>query len=564
MSNKRISFLYVSFLFWAVIVCLRLFYWQILSKDKFTFALEKQISTQGSILPERGKIYASDNFPLVLNEDRFLLYAWTPQITQDFASVLAKIKPIIFSPEDEDRIDLLKTNFADEEKQWFLIKSNINNSEKEKINQLNISGLQFEQESLRSYPEGSMSAQLLGFLGKDEVGRQMGYFGLEGYYQKQLSGLIGFEKNNKGIFKWLEGETIEKEAKNGRDLQLFLDRSVQFIIEKELKNALAKYGAKGGWIVVMDSKSGSITGMASFPNFDPEKYYDYPYEFLSNPVISESFEPGSIFKPLIMAAAINEKLVNRNTRCDICSGPLQIGKYEIKTWNEVYHPGSTMEEVIKNSDNVGMVYVARKLGLEKMLEYLNKYNLTQATGIDLQGEMSPPVRDKRNWYPIDLATASFGQGIAITPIQFITAFNSLANNGEVVKPRVVDKIISDEEEWQTEKEILSQPLKVSSVNEITEIMISAVDEGEAKWAKPEGYSIAGKTGTAQIPVGGDYDQEKTIASFVGFAPADMPKFTMLVSLKEPSSSPWGSETAAPLWFSIAKKLFTYYGIPSAN
>jgi cell division protein FtsI/penicillin-binding protein 2 len=564
MSNKRISFLYVSFLFWAVIVCLRLFYWQILSKDKFTFALEKQISTQGSILPERGKIYASDNFPLVLNEDRFLLYAWTPQITQDFASVLAKIKPIIFSPEDEDRIDLLKTNFADEEKQWFLIKSNINNSEKEKINQLNISGLQFEQESLRSYPEGSMSAQLLGFLGKDEVGRQMGYFGLEGYYQKQLSGLIGFEKNNKGIFKWLEGETIEKEAKNGRDLQLFLDRSVQFIIEKELKNALAKYGAKGGWIVVMDSKSGSITGMASFPNFDPEKYYDYPYEFLSNPVISESFEPGSIFKPLIMAAAINEKLVNRNTRCDICSGPLQIGKYEIKTWNEVYHPGSTMEEVIKNSDNVGMVYVARKLGLEKMLEYLNNYNLTQATGIDLQGEMSPPVRDKRNWYPIDLATASFGQGIAITPIQFITAFNSLANNGEVVKPRVVDKIISDEEEWQTEKEILSQPLKVSSVNEITEIMISAVDEGEAKWAKPEGYSIAGKTGTAQIPVGGDYDQEKTIASFVGFAPADMPKFTMLVSLKEPSSSPWGSETAAPLWFSIAKKLFTYYGIPSAN
>lgn len=564
MSNKRISFLYFSFLFWAIIVCLRLFYWQILSKDKFTFALEEQISTQRNILPERGKIYTNDNFPLVMNENRFLLYAWTPQITQDFASVLAKIKPIIFSPEDEDKVDLLKSNFADEEKQWFLIKSNINNSEKEKISQLNISGLQFEKESLRSYPEGSMSAQLLGFLGKDEVGKQMGYFGLEGYYQKQLSGLIGFEKNNKGIFKWLEGDPIEKEAKNGRDLHLFLDRSVQFIIEEELKNAIAKYGAKGGWVVVMDPESGGITGMASFPNFDPEKYYDYPYSFFSNPVISESFEPGSIFKPLIMAAAINEKLVNSNTRCDICSGPLQIGEYEIKTWNEVYHPGSTMKEVIKNSDNIGMVYVARKLGLEKMLEYFKNYNLTQATGIDLQGEMSPPIRDPKNWYPIDLATASFGQGIAITPIQFITAFNSLANNGEVVKPRIVNKIISDEEEWQTEREILSQPLKVSSVDEITEMMISAVNEGEAKWAKPEGYSIAGKTGTAQIPVGGDYDQEKTIASFVGFAPADKPKFTMLVSLKEPSSSPWGSETAAPLWFSIAKKLFTYYGIPSTN
>jgi cell division protein FtsI/penicillin-binding protein 2 len=564
MSNNRITFLYVSFLFWAIIVSLRLFYWQVLSKDKFTFALEKQISSQGSVLPERGKIYANDDFPLVMNEDRFLLYAWTPQITQDFASVLAKIKPIIFNSEDEDRIELLKSNFSNEEKQWFLMKSNINSQEKEKIDQLNISGLQFEQESLRSYPEGSMSAQLLGFLGKDEVGRQMGYFGLEGFYQKQLSGLIGFEKNINGIFKWLEGADIEKEAKNGRDLQLYLDRSVQFIIEEELKNALTRYGAKGGWIVVMDSESGGIIGMASFPNFDPEKYYDYPYEFLSNPVISESFEPGSIFKPLIMAAAINEKLVNSDTKCDICSGPLQIGEYEIKTWNEVYHPGSTMEEVIKNSDNVGMVYVARKLGLEKMLDYLNNYNLTQATGIDLQGEMSPPVRDQKNWYPIDLATSSFGQGIAITPIQFITAFNSLANNGEVVKPRVVNKIISDKEEWHTEKEVVSQPLNPSSVNEITKIMISAVNEGEAKWAKPEGYSIAGKTGTAQIPVGGDYDQEKTIASFIGFAPADKPKFTMLVSLKEPSSSPWGSETAAPLWFSIAQKLFTYYGIPSTN
>jgi cell division protein FtsI/penicillin-binding protein 2 len=219
-----------------------------------------------------------------------------------------------------------------------------------------------------------------------------------------------------------------------------------------------------------------------------------------------------------------------------------------------------MKDVIVHSDNTGMVFVGQKLGSDKSYEYITNFGFGSLTDVDLQDESSPDLRLKEQWREIDLATSSFGQGIAVTPIQMVRAVASLANGGFLMEPHVVKEISSEAGSFEIKPKIIRRVLKDSTTKIITEMMVAAVNEGEAKWTKVKGFKIAGKTGTAQIPVAGHYDPNKTIASFVGFAPADDPKFVMLVRYDQPSTSIYGSETAAPTFFDIAKQLFNYYKI----
>ena len=299
--------------------------------------------------------------------------------------------------------------------------------------------------------------------------------------------------------------------------------------------------------------------MASYPSFDPKKYNEYGDTFFKNPVISDTFEPGSIFKVIIMASALDAKAVKPDTVCDICSGPLKVDKYEIETWDRKYYPDSTMVEVIVHSDNVGMAFVGQKMGADTLYDYLDRFGIGKETGIDLQGEVALPLRKKGDWNIVDLATASFGQGVAVTSIEMIRAVAAVANDGMMPTPFVVSALKG--EGWQ--EEIKSKTEKVISetaAEEMTAMMVNAAENGEAKWTSLRGFSVAGKTGTAQIPIAGHYDPKSTNASFIGFSPAESPKFIMLVTLNKPQSSQWASETAAPLWYSIAKDLFLYFGI----
>lgn len=408
-----------------------------------------------------------------------------------------------------------------------------------------------------------MSAHLLGFVGEDEQGKQRGYFGLEGYYDNELKGKAGstyFEQDALGRPIPLSKE-LEEKPFPGRSLFLNLDRSLQFIIEESLKKGLVKYQALSGLVLVMNPKNGAILGMASFPDYDPGNYYNFDSELFRNPAISSAFEPGSIFKVLVMAAGIDSGAIGAEEICTRCSGPRTIADYTIKTWNEKYYPDSSMTDVIVHSDNVGMVYVSEKLGRKRFYNYLEKFGFGEKTGIDLQGEIIPPLKKESDWLTIDLATASFGQGIAVTPIQVLTAISTIANKGWLYQPQVVKKIMEEHESLTIKPIRKSQVISEATAQAVTQMMVEAVEKGEAKWAKPSGYQIAGKTGTAQIPIAGHYDPEKTIASFVGFAPAQDPKFVMLVILREPKTSPWGSETAAPLWFEIAKEIFRLWKIP---
>lgn len=545
----------------------RLFYWQIVRGKDLAESAKGQYQSGTSLLAPRGNILASDATWLAVRTDAFRVYAEIPHLKETPKAIAEKLAPFFVADENDrnlllEEIGRLEGLLTKEGIVWVSLKQKVTPEVKEKIENLNLSGIGFEKEEDRFYPEASSAAQLLGFVGKDTEGNDLGYFGLEGYYNLALSGKPGFatkEKDAQGL-PILIGDAQEVSALNGVDLLTHLDKGIQFILEKKLEEGIEKYGATGGTVIIMDPYNGAILGMASSPSYDPRNYSKYSDELFSNPAISFSFEPGSVFKVLIMAAALDAGVVEPETKCDICSGPYKVDKYFIETWDKKYNPDQTMVDVIVHSDNVGMSFVGQKLGADKLYDYLDKFGIGKVTGIDLQGEVAPKVREKGTWNIVDLATASFGQGVVVTPIQMVKAVAAIANGGYSVTPQVVDKLSGKGWEQKIKPEIGEKILNDKAVDGIKMMMVEAAKNGESKWTSLKGFSIAGKTGTAQIPISGHYDEEKTMASFVGFAPAQKPKFIMLVTLREPKTSQWASETAAPLWYSIAKEIFPLFGI----
>ncbi len=562
----QLVFLRNLLLFLFLAIALRLFYWQVVKAPELQAKAEVQHLDQVKIAAQRGKIFFSDGTSMASVKPSFILYG-LPKILneeekQKTASRLAQIIVKFNSTEDFEQ---LKADFRSKLSQdlyWVILKRDIDFDVKKTLEETNIKGIGFDSVSARFYPEGSSSAHLLGFVGSDTKGERTGYFGLEGYYNGELKGTSGVIKQEKDAFGLpiLLGSFFQTTPRNGKNLVLNIDRTIQYITENAIKKGQEHFSAKSVSAIIMDPKTGAILALASYPNYDPENFSLFSKDYYKNPIVAETYEPGSTFKVLVMSAALNEEVIKPDTRCDICSGPLQIADFQIKTWNNKYYPDTTMTETIIHSDNTGMVFVGKKLGTDKLISYLENFGFGKTTNIDLQDEQSISLRPSKNWREIDLATASFGQGIAVTPIQMITAVSSIANGGYLMEPHVVQKIEGDKNSFEIKPKIVRQVVKENTAKIMTEMMVKAVDEGEAKWAKPKGFKIAGKTGTAQIPVAGHYDPNKTIASFVGFAPAEDPKFAMLVLYNQPESSIFGSETAAPTFFEIAKELFTYYKI----
>lgn len=569
--NLRLKLVAAIFLVVFTALVARLFFWQVIRGKELSSQARLQYENNKVINAPRGSILARDGTWLAARGDVWLVYASLPDLEENPRRVADKLAPLFVSKEKEKE-DLLKeveriySLLTRKGVVWVPLKSRVTTNTKKNIEALGIKGIGFERQESRVYPEASSAAQLLGFVGKNKEGEDTGYFGLEGFYDAVLSGKKGFiteEKDARGLPIAI-GDLSEIPAMAGVDLLTHIDKTVQLTLDEKLLEGIKKYGAKGGTVIVMNPKDGAILGMSSYPSYDPATYWEFGNEYFKNPAVSDAFEPGSIFKVLVMAAGLDAKAVEPDTRCDICSGPLKVDKYFIRTWNNKYRPDSTMLDVIVNSDNVGMAFVAQRLGVDRLYEYLSAFGIGQKTGIDLQGEASPKLREKEKWSVVDLVTASFGQGVAVTPIQMVRAVAAIANKGVLTTPQVVDKILGDGWEEDIKPKIDGRVISEEAAAEITAMMVEAAANGEAKWTHLRGFKIAGKTGTAQIPIAGHYDSEKTIASFVGFAPADDPKFVMLVTLKEPTTSPWASETAAPLWYSIAKDLFVYFGIQPEN
>ena len=547
----KIKLLFIFFLILYLIVIAKLFLIQVFNiyrKDNFLYLQSKKL------MPERGKIYDRQNNPLVLNQINYLMYL-EPKKIENKDIIFKKLEAIL-------KIDKasLEAKF-DREKYWIPVADRLDKETKSEIEKLKIKGIGFEEKMRRYYPEASLSAHLLGFVGKNKDGEDIGYFGVEGFYNKELTGLPGFIQSEKDILgrPIMIGLQEKVEPENGRDLILTVDKTIQEIAKKKLAEGLKNYKAKSGCVIVADPSTMAILALVCLPDYDPDNYYLFSENYFKNPAISDLFEPGSIFKPLIMAAALQENKIKPDDFYNE-QGPINIGEYQIRTWDNKYEGKISMTRILERSSNVGMVFIGEKLGKKNLLKYLNKFGFNELTGIDLQGEVSGFLKPVDQWYPIDYATVTFGQGIAVTPIQMITAFASIINGGNLMRPYVVSTIVS------SDKKNVIKPKKIREIiNEknsliIRKMLTSAVENGEVSWARPKGYKIGGKTGTAQIPIKGRYDPSKTIASFIGFIPADQPKIIVLVTLKEPGTSPWGSETAAPLFFEIIKELILYYNL----
>ncbi|MEP7167649.1 MAG: penicillin-binding protein 2 [Candidatus Woesebacteria bacterium] len=560
---SRLSLLRLVFSAWFLIVLGRLYYWQGIKAYDLRDVARRQYERQTTSSSERGIVYSADGYPLVLNTKVFTLVG-KPNLLKTaptfIASSIASKLPSVNS--SASAILNLAQKLSDPSKKWVPLLTGLSEKEKDTLATINDPALTFEENTQRYYPEGSMSAHLLGFVGKDNDGNPQGYFGIEGKYDLELKGRpIKSVQETDAVghpIGW--SGTVDQENGDGRDVTLTLRRDIQFLAQEWLKEGVEKYGAKSGDVLIMDPMTGKILAMASYPGYDPSQYSKVDQALLKNPSVADGYEPGSTFKVLTVASGIDAGVITPDTQCDKCNGPVTIGKYTIKTWNNEYHASTTIQEGLTHSDNTAMVFVGRKLGQDKFLEYIEKFGIGTKTGIDLQDESTPKLRPKKEWGEIDTATATFGQGIALTPIQMLNSVNVIANGGTLYKPYVVEKVASDDEEFLTKPQEIRRVISEQTAKTVAQMMQTAASQGDAHWTLPKEYPIAGKTGTAQIPVAGHYDSARTIASFVGFAPMENPKFSMLVRLVEPSTSQWGSETAAPLWFSIAKDLFVKYGI----
>lgn len=532
MITQRSKILILTLYFFFLLLIVRLFYWQIIKSSEFKEKALLQTYKLEKILPARGKILSSDNHPLAINQANYELSIYKPNLKDNLENIIPKINQSL--PDfEKDNLSLINNFKSNSNQKWISFSNQFTEEEYKKL--IDIPGLSFQKNDTRFYPEDQLAKNIIR--------------GLESFYDKQLKGKTGFIWSSKDATgkTILTKKTWKSESIDGRDLYTSINRSLQFQIEQKLKNGIENYSADSGSIIILEPKTGSVLAMASLSatsSATPSAY--------RNSAISDLFEPGSIFKPIVMTMAIDKKVIDESFICTGCGTPRSIGKYTITNWNSELNPNSSLRDIIKNSDNIGMSYVIDKLGLKNFLDYYKKIGLAQKTGIDLQGETKPLL--KEDWPDIDLATASFGQGIAITQINMLQAFNTIANDGVLVKPHILsyfsenNKVIKPKNSTET---IVFRP---ESTKTMKSILKYGVENGVVSKFKPQDLEVCAKSGTAEIAVKGGYSDSSTIASYIGFSPCDNPKFTMIVTINNPKTSPWGSSTAAPIWFDLASTI----------
>lgn len=542
----------------------RLFQLQVLGHETYLAQAASEHKVSHELPPERGNIYFQDRisgklFPAALNKDTYTLFVEPNRIT-DKARTAEKLAEFLES--DNDKSELLKKLELDDP--YEPIKSGLDEKTAETILDLKLLGVGMERNPRRYYPDREIAAHITGFLGQDEKGFS-GKYGAEGYWNEELAGISGFfagEKDGLGrVITPVRPDVTP--AKDGADIVLTIDRTIQFFVCDKLVEYAKKFDADGGTVIVADPKTGAILAMCSTPSFDPNAYNNvHDAGVFRNPAIFEPYEPGSIFKPITMAAGLDAGVVEPSSTYED-KGVVKIGKYEIQNSDLKTNGVQTMTQVLEKSLNTGVVHVARLLGREAFRKYVTEFGFGSLTGIELASEVDGNVSSLGRRGEIYLATNSFGQGLTVTPIELIAAFSAIANDGKLMKPYIVDEVRLDgRENMQTEPKFVRQVISNRTATLLGSMMTAVVENGHGKRGGVPGYFVAGKTGTAQIPnPAGGYYKDQTIGSFVGFAPTTKPKFVMLTKLVRPKGVQWAESTAAPLFGEIAKFLLNYFEVP---
>ncbi len=439
---------------------------------------------------------------------------------------------------------------------WVLVTPRTSAENAARLRALRLDEITMEPVPRRSYPQGPVAAQVIGFVGGD----LRGYYGVEGHYNGQLAGEVRTRRVSNIPF---DAPLIDFERSRGSDILLTIDRDVQFVVESELITAISTYNASGGTIIVMNPRNGDILAMASYPSFDPNTYFSVANpRILGNPAIGQQFEPGSIFKVLTVAAGLESGVItpdftynDQGRMTGVCDG--------IRNWDGGARGVVDVTQILVQSLNVGTATISTSMGATAFYSMLDKFGIGRLTGIDLEGEQAGQMNVPGNpiWSEKDLCTNSFGQGIAVTPLQMLTSVSAIANGGLMMQPRVVHQMISGDRVIPARTANLGRPISTETARTVTDMMVAVVRDGLDGAASVRGYTIAGKTGTAEIPTPIGYEQGASIASFVGFFPADDPQVAVLVKIDRPSEY-WGSRTAAPTFRRLAERLVILLEIPT--
>ena len=426
-----------------------------------------------------------------------------------------------------------------------------------------LEGIVLEEQEIRTYPEGTLASHLVGYVGFDTA-KRVGRYGVEGFFDSALRGDLGFlsgEHDTSGELIGVAGSEF-RAAEDGSDIVLTIDRVVQAFAESELARGVKRYRAERGSIIVMNPKTGAILAMATYPTFDPNAYFAVrDARVQTNPVVSDTFEPGSILKPVIMAGAMNDDLVTPTTTM-VDNGPVHVSKFTINTFDGKHHGVQTMTQILEQSNNIGMVWVAQKMGAERMYDYLRRFGIGERTGVELDGETQTSLKEPQKWNVATVATTGFGQGIVVTPLQALNAINAIANDGILMQPRIVDSIRAGGEVKPEGPVQVRRVISREVAQDVSAMMVSVIENGVATLARVPGYYMAGKTGTAQVAdETGRYSQDKKIITFAGFGPVPNPQFSILIKLDNPYGLSFASGTAAPMFHNLSEKLLTYYQVP---
>lgn len=562
--NGRLRALGVIVVIACVVLLWKMFDIQIIKHAHYAALAEGQQRFEKVQIAQRGRILVHDSivdpdsyYPLAFDVKKFALWV-VPKQVEDKEAVAGQLSTFLNITKEEIY------NLINNDKLYIPpIKRGIDLDLANSIKSEGIDGVLVLPEYSRYYPEGTLASHVLGFVNGEGDGK----YGFEGRYNDELKGTSGNVTGEKDTLGRVINLLDQKNPKDGTSYVLTIDRSVQYFVEKKLAEAITKYQADSGTVLIMDVQTGGIVAMASNPSYDPNNFREQatadPSKFI-NPSIAHLYEPGSIFKPLVMAAAIDQGVITPETK-ETFDWHVWVDGYEIKTAERKAFGEEDMAQVLQNSDNVAMVWVSEKLGKDNLYKYIKNYNMFDKTGVDLDTEAIGYAPQFKYWKDINRSTIAFGQGISVTPIEMLAAYCSLANNGVYVIPHIVDKIVfPDGSEKKVEKQEGMRILKEDTAKKMAEMLYNVVENGHSKRAKVNGFKIGAKTGTAQIPKAeGGYEENETglgifVHSLAGYAPIDNPRYVMLVKLDKPKTDKYAESTAAPLFGEISNFLLNYY------
>lgn len=561
--KRRLLLLIALLVGCLIVVVVQLFKVQVVDHQFYkNWARERQVRAVTMDKPPRGVIRDRDGRLLAGNGVRYAIEA-APAYVVDKEEAAVTLASLLHMPAAHVEDLLSRRDEAEELRKWVPIAPLVSRETGREVLDQKINGITVRPLWKRSYPEGTLASHTLGF-----STMITGYYGVEGFYDdmlrpKEVEWVVPVDVASVPIpWQPIAGEL----PRRGIDLELTVDRTVQAVVEEELRRAVWEYEAEGGTIIVMEPETFGILGMASLPAYDPERYTELvdqdspPFE---DPAISKQYEPGSVFKILTMAAALDGGMVTPGTTY-VDQGWIEVGGQTIRNATGKVYGESTMSDILIKSLNVGAAWLSKHMGPEVFYRTIKDFGIGERTGVDLAGEVSGQLwlpDDVEHWHPSNLGTNSFGQGVAVTPLQMVTAVATVANDGVRLRPRVVGRRIAPDGTVSVHRGlVVKRVISSETARQVSEMLVQAIEDG-ATLARVDGYRVAGKTGTAQIPIPGGYDPEDTIATFVGFGPVPDPELVILVKLDRPQSSPWASQTAAPAFQRLTSRLFTALAIP---